>query len=506
MRAALERLSPWIAIAAVVAFHASFAERDRALFLDQRYYVHFAQRIADGAVPHRDLFDNKPELASVLAAPAVLAGDRLGIDRVRAVRLASVATAAATGLAAAALAATVHRSRLAAALAALAWTAAPLLGFQPSVGPVPKLWMTLLAIVSGLLAARRRWFAAGAVAAAAALDWQVGALAGIGVLAAAALERERPVRAAAAVAAGGVATTAVVAAALARAGALRPALEQTVLATLVRGSGSVARRGAEARLEQVASWMRESGAAPAWLAVAGLAGVLGTLLALGRLRGRPSLPALLPATVLGTGVLGLTLLDFQGYGDLFVVVAFLATFAGLAAGALERLLRRVEPRDGLGAAVLLAMLALAAHPWSPSPLALEERLWPAGVDLDVQRRVARELADLARGRTLGFAGCSEQLSLSGVPNAFSFPFWNRATWGNFRRDASEPSGKALLRIASERKVDGVVCAPDEASDELAAAGWTRRVLAAPPTRYQVDVFLRPDADPTADPAAAPSPR
>ena len=59
MRATLERLSPWIALAAIVAFHASYAERDRPLFLDQRYYVHFAQRIADGAVPHRDLFDNK---------------------------------------------------------------------------------------------------------------------------------------------------------------------------------------------------------------------------------------------------------------------------------------------------------------------------------------------------------------------------------------------------------------------------------------------------------------
>lgn len=491
MRATLERLSPWIALAAVVAFQASFAERDRPLFLDQRYYVHFAQRIADGAVPHRDLFDNKPELASALAAPAVRIGDRLGVDRVRAVRLGSMAVAAATALAAAALAATLHGSRVAAALAALCWTAAPLLGFQPSVGPVPKLWMTLLALLAGLLAARGRWLASGAVAAAAALDWQVGVLAGLGVIAAAALERERRGRAIASVVAGGVATTGLVAATLAAAGALRPAFEQTVLATLVRGGGSIGRRGAGARLAQVVAWMRESGAAPAWLAMAGLAGALGTLLALRRLRGGPGLRAVLPTVVLGSGVLALTLLDFQGYGDLYVLLAFLAIFAGLAAGALERLLRRVEPRDGLGAAALLAALALAAHPWSPRPPLLEERVWPAGVGLEGQRAIGRELASFASGRRLGFAGCSEQLSLSGVPNAFSSPFWNRATWGYFRRDASESSGRTLLRLANESGVDAVVCPPDEASDEFAALGWARRVFGLPQTRYQVDVFLRP---------------
>lgn len=500
MRAALERLSPWIAVAAITCFHASFADRDRPLFLDQRYYVHFAQRIADGAVPHRDLFDNKPELASVLAAPSVSLGDRFGVDRVRAVRLGSIAVAAATGLATAALAATVHGSRVAAALAALCWTAAPLLGFQPSVGPVPKLWMTLLAIVAGLLGARGRWFAAGAIGAAAALDWQVGALAGLGVLAAAALGRDRPARAAAAVVAGGAATTASVAAALAAAGALRPALEQTVLATLVRGGGSVARRGAGTRLAQVANWMRESGAAPSWLALAGLAGAIGTLLALRRMRGGPAFAAAMPVAVLGSGVLALSLLDFQGYGDLFVLLAFLATFAGLAAGALDRRLRSAGPVDGLTSAVLLVALALAAHPWSPSGLALEERVWPAGVGLDTQRGIARELVALAGRRRFGFAGCSEQLSLSGVPNAFTSPFWNRATWGYFRRDASEPSGRTLLRLAEEKAVDGVVCPPDEASDELAAAGWERRVIASPPTRYEVDVFLRPSAAAaTADP-------
>ena len=491
VRPTLERLSPWIAIAAVVAFHASFADRDRPLFLDQRYYVHFAQRIAEGAVPHRDLFDNKPELSSALAAPAVLVGDRLGIDRVRAVRLGSIAVAAATGLAVAAFAGAVHGTRLATAPAALCWTAAPLLGFQPSVGPVPKLWMTLLALVAGLLAGRGRWFAAGAVAAAAGLDWQVGALAGAGVLVAATLEREGRARAVASVAAGGAATIGAVAAALAATGALRPAFEQTVLATLVRGGGSVARRGALARLGQVAAWMRDSGSAPGWLAAAGLAGILVATLSVPRLRGRPVLRILLPPLVLGLGVLGTSLVDFQGYGDLFVLLAFLATFAGLAAGAMERILSRFEPVDGLAGAALLALLSLAAHPWSPSLPSLEQRVWPAGVDLGAQRGVARDLAALARGRRLGFAGCSEQLSLSGVPNGFTSPFWNRATWGHFRRDASEPSGRTLLRIAREAEVDGVVCPPDEASDEFAALGWTRRVLAVPGTRYQVDVFLRP---------------
>ena len=158
-------------------------------------------------------------------------------------------------------------------------------------------------------------------------------------------------------------------------------------------------------------------------------------------------------------------------------------------------LRAVEPFDGAAAAALLLALALAAHPWHPAPVVPEERVFPAGVGLDMQREAGRRLASLAAGRRFGFAGCSEQLSLSGVANAFSSPFWNRATWAYFRRGPDESSGRTLLRVAEEARVDGVVCPPAEASDELAAGGWTRRVIAMPPTRYEIDVFMRPQAAP-----------
>lgn len=495
MRATLSRMAPWIALLALASFHASFAERDRPLFLDQRYYVHFAQRIADGAVPHRDLFDNKPELASVLAAPAALAGDALGVDRIRAVRLFSIAVAAATGGALYAVVATAWASPIAGALGVLCWTAAPLLGFQPSIGPVPKLWMTLLGWCAALLAHRGRWFAAGVVAAAAALDWQIGFLAGVGILAAAACERVARSRAIAAVVAGGAATLAVTAALLAAGGALRPAFEQTVLASLARGGGSVGRRGAAVRLGQLVDWLGASGAASSWLAIAGVVSAAATFAWLWRWRGRAALRVALPVAILGWGVVGFSLLDFQGYGDLYVLLASLAMFAGLGAGALERTLRAVEPFDGAAAAALLLALALAAHPWHPAPVVPEERVFPGGVGLDMQREAGRRLASLAAGRRFGFAGCSEQLSLSGVANAFSSPFWNRATWAYFRRGPDESSGRTLLRVAEEARVDGVVCPPAEASDELAARGWTRRVIAMPPTRYEIDVFLRPQAAP-----------
>jgi hypothetical protein len=64
---------------------------------DVRYYVYFAARMADGAVPHRDFFDNKTQLATAAGAALYATATALGVDPLRTMRAGSLAL---TGLAA----------------------------------------------------------------------------------------------------------------------------------------------------------------------------------------------------------------------------------------------------------------------------------------------------------------------------------------------------------------------------------------------------------------------
>ena len=289
---------------------------------DVRYYVYFAARVADGAVPHRDFFDNKTQLTSFAGAGLVTAGRALGVDPLLAMRAGYLAL---TGLAALLLFAIQRRlyggSCAAGLLGMLCYLGFSLLGFLPAIGPLPKLLMGVTASLAALLALRGWWTTAGALGAVAFLDWQIGVLAGLAVFVAALCEPEQRVAQAARAAAGGLAVLAAACLYFAANGALGVAWRQVVLTSLARGEsgarGQDVHRTARCRSTRRCRWPARatpgsrSSASPAWRSFrcwrcATAARTLQRLvIALG---------------VFHFGIVAFSLTDYQAYGDLFALL------------------------------------------------------------------------------------------------------------------------------------------------------------------------------------------
>lgn len=84
----------WSALVALLlaANFARFHQPDQALRTDSRYFVHFAILVADGAVPHRDFFDNKTALASLAGGLLVRAGRLVELNPIDSIRMAPSAS------------------------------------------------------------------------------------------------------------------------------------------------------------------------------------------------------------------------------------------------------------------------------------------------------------------------------------------------------------------------------------------------------------------------------
>src|SRR4051794_36406472 len=113
---------------------------------DVRYYVYFAARMADGAVPHRDFFDNKTQLATVAGAALHRAATALGLDPLLTMRAGYLALTGVAGL----LLFAIHRELrdgacIAGLLGMCCYLGFSLLGFLPAIGPLPKLLMAVCA-------------------------------------------------------------------------------------------------------------------------------------------------------------------------------------------------------------------------------------------------------------------------------------------------------------------------------------------------------------------------
>ena len=80
----------WGLIALVLAFSiahfATFFDPERSIVGDLSYFLYFAWRISEGAIPHLDLFDNKTFLASYAGALLYRLGDGLGVDPLATIR------------------------------------------------------------------------------------------------------------------------------------------------------------------------------------------------------------------------------------------------------------------------------------------------------------------------------------------------------------------------------------------------------------------------------------
>lgn len=503
-RAALVRHGCFaVALALVVLHFARFDVPERPLVTDVRYTVYFATRVADGAVPHRDFFENRPQLATLAGAALIRAGRPLGVDPLRAMRLGYIALAALLAL----FLFAVHRALrdgdcVAGLLGLVCSLGFPLLGLLPSIGPVPKLLMGILALGAALLALRGRWLLAGFAGGLAALDWQIGALAGLGVLLAAACEaRVARLRACVAVACGGLAAAVLFVAYFAWHGALGDAVQQIVASSLARGAASTSRAGRTLRVGSILAAFDLAAPGMRWLLWAGLAGMALLPGLLVRLWRRPARRLAIVLAVYGYGLAAFSLLDFQGFGDLLALLAVIAFFAGVAVGdawvVLRWLVRRATGRDAApgrvarlevalaAAAVVVLALAVGAlrNPVAPLP---PSRLGRAGETLTDQREVARQLAALGAGRKVVFAGCTEQLYLTGSVNPLPFIFWNTATLSYYGASPDEELIDGLERVLREAEPDVIVCARPKAQRRLVESGDFRPVaLEAPSGRYRI---------------------
>ena len=159
---------------AIVALHfASFDLWGQPIVTDVRYFLYYAWQVSEGAVPHLDFFENKPQLSVFLGAGLYRLGALTGMDPLIAIRAGQLGLAAL----AAGLGFVVFRrlGGVASGFVGLAATLSfGLLGALPAVGVLPKLAMIVLGTASALLVHDRRWLWAGLAGGLAFFDWQMG--------------------------------------------------------------------------------------------------------------------------------------------------------------------------------------------------------------------------------------------------------------------------------------------------------------------------------------------
>ena len=495
-----------------------FDARQSPIVTDVRYYVYFAPLVADGAVPHRDFFDNKTQLATFAGAAMVRAARALDVDPLLAMRGGYLLLSAG----AAVLLFLIQRrlyggSCVAGLLGMLCYLGFSLLGFLPAIGPLPKLLMGICASLAALLAYAGWWTTAGALGAIAFCDWQIGVLAGLGVFAAALFEeRGARVRTALRTACGGVGVLIAAAVWFAAHGALGVTWHQTVLTSLARGETALAHKTFSGRVLQILETVRVACPGHAWLATLGIAGMVLFPLLAWRLRGTREMRLVIALAVFHYGIVAFSLADYQAYGDLFALLASLALFAGVALNELYRVLERVVaagPHDADAArsrrrtlavaAVVLAILALRVG--RPRlDIELPDKIAKGAATLDEQKSVARQITDATAGLgSVVFVNCPEQLYLTGRVNPLPFGFWNRATYAYFKQSSVERPFQALSRTLDTVRPDAVLCPTPRAENDLVRSGVFDRVeLHADGGAYGV-VLLRRRAVPLPPGSVAP---
>ena len=271
----LRKYGALLAAASICVLHfVSFDIGRVPLVTDVRFFVYFAWRIGEGAVPHLSYFENKTQLASFVGALFYRTGELLGLDPLMAIRAGYLLIAAAGGLALFFVFKRIGRgSDVAGLLGVLAYCSFGLLGLMPAIGNIPKLLMAVSAPVAALLAYDRRWFLAGVVGGLAFMDWQVGGLVGLGVLVAALIQGETRLRATGRIVAGGLTGLAPFVLYYAAHGALSDAVRQVIGSSLFRGSAALAEKGIGERVAKIVEVVGLACPAQGWLFFLGLVGM-----------------------------------------------------------------------------------------------------------------------------------------------------------------------------------------------------------------------------------------
>lgn len=476
---------------------------------DVRYYVYFATRVADGAVPHRDFFDNKTQLATMAGAALVATGRALGVDPLLAMRAGYVALSGVAALLLFVIQRRLYAGSCAAGLVGmLCYLGFSLLGFLPAIGPLPKLLMGIAASLAALAAQRGSWTLAGVLGGVAFLDWQIGVLAGLGVFVAALLERERPVAKATRAAIGGLAALVAACVYFAANGALGVVWRQVVLTSLARGESALAGKTFTGRLLQIHETLLVACPGHAWLAVVGVAGMLLFPLLVHRHRGTTLGRLVIVLGLFHYGIVAFSLTDYQAYGDLFALLASLAFFAGVALNELLRLARGVARTPeasravAIGAVVVGLLVLRIGRP--RLDITLPDKIARGASLLAEQRSVADAIVRETDGLRTVFVNCPEQLFLTERVNPVPFGFWNRATASYFRASPEERPFETVRRLLDAADPDAVLCATPRLENDLVKSGrYDRMELNASTGEYGVVLLRRRGAAAGTAPSAPP---
>lgn len=491
IRRATESRGFWLC-AAVLMTTAHFArlyDADVALLTDTRYYTYFGFEIANGAVPHLDFFGNKTQLASFIAAALVKLAGIFGVDGLALVRIGFIALTALGGVCLFLL----HRTfaggqGVPAMLGLLPYLGLTYIGTLPATGSIPKLVMAISATAAALAVARRKWFAAGLIAALSPLDWQIGVFACFGVFAAAALDshaRRALLHSVAAV----FVVAILYLGYFALNGALDVMLAQTIGASFARG---VETGGPLFKFASIHRRLLMHCTGEFWLIGLGGLGalVLPFWFRLERLRAYRQ--PLIVMAVYHYGVAAFSAIDFQGSGDTMLLLHTFAFFAGVALVslwfAIEGDRQSVETRAWAGIVMVVVVVALA-RPVVSNPIPLSTPDSPLGVTLQDQSSFAGRLAPLLEERSLLILGPTEMLVLGGFERESIFVYWNDATEYEFARTRNDSSLDLLASLIAEVQPGAIVASRFHVMPIDAPYA---PVVLGRPNGYGINVFLRTD--------------
>lgn len=488
-----------VAAVLLLVHFGSFDVVHRPLEKDNRYTAFQAARLVAGDVPHRDYLENRTQLATFVAAGFYALGRACGIDPVAAMRGGFLLIGAVGGLLLFAMYRLLAEERCSGALLGLLpYVGVAFFGVLLADGPFPKSLLAICIPLAALLAFYERWFLAGAAGALAACDWQVGGLVIIAVLVAALRAEDRRLGALLQATGGVAAVSAVGILYLGLNGALGPASRQLIAGAFApHGESALSPEGMTRRPARILKMISIACPSAEWIVVLGVLGALVFPFWSWRREGLPLRRLLLCAGISYYGIVLFSFVDFQRFGDLYILLQAAVFFAGFLLvvlwGATTRWWedRRARPMPRAVTVAVLGAVALLARPSILHPeidLGRNAGLRPT---LEDQREVARRIVERFPGRRLGFIGHVEIPLLAEVPNALPFSFWNRATYSYFRSDPSERPEATLARLVRERQIDAVACSQSEGACPVGALGFERVRLKSADGRYGIVLWVRP---------------
>ncbi len=368
-----------------------------ALARDEAVYAYGGQQVEDGMPFYVSIFDQKTPGAAYLAALAVGFGNIVGVADLEAIRVTFFVCACLTVVAVYLLALELWRSVVPALVAAATFAAFRGFAIDALGGPDAKTPGILLAVLSMWVLARRRWFWAGLCGALAFLVWQPLLIYLAVALAVAARRRL--------VVAGAAVPLVATAAYFWATGALGDFIQAAFVFPVEGLHRTPATIGQ--RLGHIIAVVHDhyQGAVVQFWAGLLVLVVLGAVALWRRRFGDPLVCVVLPTLVV---IAGFSVLDFQGYPDVYPALPYAALGLAGAVAAVVRLRPRVLQPVAVVAAALVVVVAWAQFSADRVP----------GTTLAAQRT---EVADIQRlldpGDTVYALGDPTPLVLTDRSNA-----------------------------------------------------------------------------------------